>query len=317
MTKLEQAARQALEALEVSTDWDMTATGKQLQSMRAITALREALENPDLCPHGVDDGACKQCYMEQTEQPASQEPEVWYCPDCGTLNETQAKCCPDWIRSRKVPKNFALTCKATFDRKVQSVSQEPVKYIYKESSPETGEFVFAAPQPELNLNCKSVQKRLATVWGYVKAEQAEQEPFDMNDHPPHRLCECRKCMEYFTPLPDCDAFAASGKPIAEQEPVAWNNTIDEVRFKEPVIQKPVAVVEITYGREPECYVTGNIDDFPEGVFKLYAAPVRTKDLTDDEIAEIVTELDSKLIMRDATELEIARAVIAADREKNK
>ena len=130
-------------------------------------------------------------------------------------------------------------------------------------------------EPELNLNCKSVQKRLATVWGYVKAkqaeqepvaealrlseeaieyarqggkigsgiygkalaairsakepqittpdvcgevcvraklcygcgkaldeanakftEQAEQEPFDMNDHPPHRLCECRKCMEY-------------------------------------------------------------------------------------------------------------------------
>ena len=47
-------------------------------------------------------------------------------------------------------------------------------------------------------------------------QQAEKEPFDMNDHPPHRLCECRKCMEYFTPLPDCDAFAASGKPIAEQ-----------------------------------------------------------------------------------------------------
>jgi hypothetical protein len=48
-------------------------------------------------------------------------------------------------------------------------------------------------------------------------EEQKQEPFDMNDHPPHRLCECRKCMEYFTPLPDCDAFAASGKPIAEQE----------------------------------------------------------------------------------------------------
>ena len=43
MTKLEQAARQALEALEVSTDWDVGAKGKQLQSMKAITALREAL----------------------------------------------------------------------------------------------------------------------------------------------------------------------------------------------------------------------------------------------------------------------------------
>lgn len=45
---------------------------------------------------------------------------------------------------------------------------------------------------------------------------------------------------------------------------------------EPVKQEPVAVVEITYGREPECYVTGNIDDFPEGVFKLYAAPLDAK-----------------------------------------
>ena len=43
MNKLEQAARQALEALEVSTDWDVGAKGKQLQSMKAITALREAL----------------------------------------------------------------------------------------------------------------------------------------------------------------------------------------------------------------------------------------------------------------------------------
>ena len=30
-------------------------------------------------------------------------------------------------------------------------------------------------QPDLNLNCKSVQARLATAWGYVKA-QPEQEP---------------------------------------------------------------------------------------------------------------------------------------------
>ena len=34
----------------------------------------------------------------------------------------------------------------------------------------------AARAQELNLNCKSVQKRLATQWGYVKADQAEQEP---------------------------------------------------------------------------------------------------------------------------------------------
>ena len=43
--------------------------------------------------------------------------------------------------------------------------------------------------------------------------------------------------------------------------------------------------------------------------KLYAAPVRTKDLTDDEIAEIFSKY--------ASDLYKARAVIAADREKNK
>ena len=42
---------------------------------------------------------------------------------------------------------------------------------------------------------------------------------------------------------------------------------------------------------------------------LYAAPVRTKDLTDDEIGELIMPVKSIM--------EFARAVIAADREKNK
>jgi hypothetical protein len=35
--------QQALEALEVSTDWDMNATGKQAQSIQVINALRARL----------------------------------------------------------------------------------------------------------------------------------------------------------------------------------------------------------------------------------------------------------------------------------
>ena len=65
-------------------------------------------------------------------------------------------------------------------------------------------------------NIPALERFAALVAAHEREKQAEQEPFDMDDHPPHRLCECRKCMEYFTPLPDCDAFAASGKPIAEQ-----------------------------------------------------------------------------------------------------
>ena len=69
--------------------------------------------------------------------------------------------------------------------------------------------------PDLN-------KALAAIREARRAEQS----IVLNDpHPPHRLCECTACLEYWTPLPDCDAFAASGKPIAEpvkQEPVAWH-----------------------------------------------------------------------------------------------
>lgn len=42
------------------------------------------------------------------------EPTVWFCPDCGTISELLDRCCPDWIRAREVPKNFALTCQETF-----------------------------------------------------------------------------------------------------------------------------------------------------------------------------------------------------------
>lgn len=95
-------------------------------------------------------------------------------------------------------------------------------------------------------------------------EQAEHEPFDINDHPPHRLCECRKCMEYFTPLPDCDAFAAFGKPIAEQEPVAWHHPQCEGQCIACLIEK---AVQDAYGTQGRDYMLRHIN----------AAPVRTKD----------------------------------------
>ena len=128
------------------------------------------------------------------------------------------------------------------------------------------------------------------------AEQAEQEPFDMNDHPPHRLCECRKCMEYFTPLPDCDAFAASGKPIAEQEPVRkcdglLCNDCGEYkqRYKDlpGITEKDLCVCD-------------------------QAAPVQQVDLTDDEIEDVWARHGTW-----GFDVPFARAVIAAYKEKNK
>ena len=77
---------------------------------------------------------------------------------------------------------------------------------------------------------------------------------------------------------------------AEQEPVAW-------RAKRPddswgYGDAPVPVLPF---------------DTPQ---KLYAAPVRTKDLTDEEI-------EKAIVHRTVNWLTNARAVIAADREKNK
>ena len=52
------------------------------------------------------------------------------------------------------------------------------------------------------------------------------------------------------------------------------------------------------------------EDRPTDAIPLYAAPVRTKDLTDDEIGQIWA-------CNEGVEYFFARAVIAADREKNK
>jgi len=84
----------------------------------------------------------------------------------------------------------------------------------------------------------------------------------LNDpHPPHRLCECTACLEYWTPLPDCDAFAASGKVITEpvQEPVAYFLDV-----KAGCSSKPF------YEQVPDEY-KNDADVFP-----LYASPVSVK-----------------------------------------
>ena len=79
---------------------------------------------------------------------------------------------------------------------------------------------------------------------------------------------------------------------AEQEPVAWH---------EPGAYSNVTVYK-NWANE-------------NGWIPLYAAPVRTKDLTDDEIADI----RMSIVAYEPVEWGrvFARAVIAADREKNK
>ena len=89
-----------------------------------------------------------------------------------------------------------------------------------------------------------------------------------------------------------DAGMADAKRIqqAEQEPVACIIHTEEGDY-------------LDWNSKGYCFYTGETP--------LYAAPVRTKDLTDDDVAKI------KGFYAQASFETIVRAAIAADREKNK
>ena len=86
-------------------------------------------------------------------------------------------------------------------------------------------------------------------------------------------------------------------------------------------QKPVAWVEVERGIPMFMNFTEDYKPYiNNGIAPLYAAPVRTKDLTDGEVLEITKRfaLGIAFPVGGATTPEMfARAVIAADREKNK
>jgi len=92
MTK-DEALKMAIEALERYGD----AYGGTDGDFEALKACEEALEQ-EACKHGVDDGCCKECYMEQTQ--TAQEP-VAFCKHgvpkgvC-TLGEKDCNPAPSW-----------------------------------------------------------------------------------------------------------------------------------------------------------------------------------------------------------------------------
>ena len=97
---------------------------------------------------------------------------------------------------------------------------------------------------------------------------------------------------------------------AEQEPVAWRvRGYNQFKTGNPAPWRYVDGADKPTVNKPDCC------DFEP----LYAAPVRTKDLTDDEIDKIHSldkfwDTHADDIFR---YMDFARAVIAADREKNK
>jgi len=86
--------------------------------------------------------------------------------------------------------------------------------------------------------------------------------------------------------------------------------LDAIREAKAELEKQEPIGMIIGGR-----LESLVDEYETGAWPIYAAPVRTKDLTDEEIVEALGYDKSYRLKRWV--LDDARAVIAADREKNK
>ena len=309
MTPKERAAmQQALNLIE--DEWP---EGDEI-AQPVIDALREALEQPV----SEDYVRCKGCDLELDPRCLD---ESGVCASCGwpvwpsenfnghagfrPVSEMVAEHKQDPKKGFAIEK--AMMRKTTRAEKIARPGVYEAQVEFEKWWEHEGqEFLYA-----LNTTTDDDIKLVAEfAWknGAYKAEQpVSQEPWDTSD----------------------TAYRLGGSSM-EQEP--WkcgcgaNLYIDEngcpaSKAEQPVNQEPVAVVEITYGREPECYVTGNVEDLPEGVFKLYTSPqpVKEVELTDDEIKEASLQagMQEHYMGFHSGFLRFARAVIAAHKEKNK
>ena len=169
----------------------------------------------------------------------------------------------------------------------------------------------ALAEPELNLNCKSVQKRLATSWGYVKAEQQEQ------------VAEWGKLKDPQT------LFVNLNRGFPAQ--LTHDHLLHLLNKTEQAEQEPVALHKVVAGhikdlracvpslrQYPEMNSTA--DEVEKAADELEAAlntaPPQKPwvSLTDDEIDKVLRAQEGNL--NEQWFFNYARAVIAADRSKN-
>ena len=122
---------------------------------------------------------------------------------------------------------------------------------------------------------------------------------------PKERAAMQQALEWF-------AWWRSGKALWTDAPCAAEDVLSALReaLAEQAQQEPVAWAHPSGGHLSARYMK----DFATGLEKethtipLYAAPVRTKDLTDGEMEELC---------RKYARFELIREAIAADREKNK
>jgi hypothetical protein len=206
------AMQMALEALEVSTDWDVGARGKQLQSMKAITALREALA--EQAEQRSDSERMEQDHFADTGNMVFSKPSVFDGICCGC--------------SKKAADGWALYCVECWEKSNGdpfAASGKPIDHI-----PDATKMV--APEGYALISIEALK-----AWGkYDEVRSACRFPAE----PVHQSW-CNTVVS-LSPNPvkcNCkdDHVEQSLTMVAEPAIPEW---VDVDDYEEPVKQEPVA-----------------------------------------------------------------------------
>jgi len=156
MTKLEQVARQALEAFG-EIEWSNNSQWQSDRAKTAITAMREALDRPkqDLDPTARNGWVLREVLFDGGEPVGNRDPQV-----AGAVQEPvawQYRFRPTWGDGNASWGPWEPCTKS----QAEDYWKTPVLHDWAYEA----RALYTTP---INLACKSVQARLAAQWGYVK-----------------------------------------------------------------------------------------------------------------------------------------------------
>ena len=151
-------------------------------------------------------------------------------------------------------------------------------------------------QPEQNLNCKSTQARLATAWGYVKAEQ---EPVLQNIEQ-YRLQMAGISTAAIGYWKESDGIHPDYDTIALRDVAKLYEKYDELYRAQPAQQEPVAWRAPNWGHGDDEWVYRDFDDpvlIADGKPSpnneaLYTTPPQRLPLTDEMRKQMKEHCDS-------------------------
>ena len=346
-TKLEQAARQALEALEeLHYSSGTVVAAKKYES--ATAAPREALEQP--VSQQYQDHLVNQSF-DWSAMAAKHQFMEGYRIGLAEMREACAKVCND-LHNGRLEESGALVGEIYNDdcaAAIRAIKFEgdtgfrPVSEMIAEHKQDPKK---AAAIEKAKMRKATRAEKVAVPGVYeVPVEQAEQEPvahehmfgvrlyFDSEGNPcseVEHLNRCKDCDELCDELDDdgvCPVCGGTTWPVKKQTKLPkgfrmHSERMEEIkqtkgkqidaarkRLAEKAEQEPMYISKYCVKSGCACHYSIAVDGDPIAV---YAAPVRTKDLTPHEITALIREGAA-----DGGWQGFAQRVIAADREKNK